>query len=68
MSETKAKAIDMILRIPDENMTYVIGFLQHLEREKEARKTRKMQAFFSAAEAVQVDSDAIANLREESMI
>ena len=70
MSESKAKAIDIILRIPDESMTYVIGVLQNLEglALKPARKTRTMQAFFSAAGQVQVDAEAITDLREERLL
>ena len=73
MSENQAKAMDIILRIPDESMAYVIGVLQNLEALAErpvpmGSKAGKMQAFFSAAGKVRVDADAIASLREESMI
>lgn len=70
MTEIKEQAISLIRRIPDKNMTYVMGFLKNMEAlaEQEDSREKKMEKFFSAAGKVQIDSDAIDRLRSESMI
>ena len=70
MTEIKEQAISLIRRIPDKNMTYVMGFLKNVEAlaMQEDSREKKMEKFFSAAGKIQIDSDAIDRLRSESMI
>lgn len=48
MTRIKEKAVEMIQRIPEENMSYVINILQNLEEmiaDKNADKKQAMSAF-----------------------
>ena len=70
ISEGKERAIDIILRIPDESMNHVIGILRNVEAltVDADHRLHKMERFFSAANNIQIDSNAIDSLRGESMI
>lgn len=48
MTQIKKKAVEMIQRMPDDNMLYVINILQNLEAmstDKAAERERAMEAF-----------------------
>lgn len=50
MTQIKEKAVEMIQRIPDENMFYVINILQNLEAmsaDKNKEKEHAMNAFMN---------------------
>lgn len=50
MTLMKEKAVEMIQRMPEDNMLYVINILQNLEKmleDKEKRKRKAQSAFFA---------------------
>ena len=70
MTVIKEQVIELVRRMPDENMTYILGILKNVEALtiQEPQRDEKMEMFFSAAGKIHIDSDAIDRLRSESMI
>ena len=69
MTEMKEQAITLILRMPDEQMSYVMEVLTNVESmATQGQRTDKLKPFFSLAGKVQIDPKAIDHLRKESMI
>lgn len=74
MTQIKEKAVEMIQRMPDDNMFYVINILENLEamstgsREKKERAMAALQNILSFEKRLPVDFDAereLAEAREE---
>ena len=70
MTEMKEQAVNLIRRIPDKDMTYVLSILKNVDAiaVQESSQEKRMEKFFSAAGKIHIDADAIDRLRSESMI
>ena len=67
ITEMREQAVDMINRIPDEKMIFVLGILQDLTAMTENNMIQG-EDFFSLAGNIDVDADAVDELRSVSMI
>lgn len=70
MTQIKEKAVEMIQRMPDDNMLYVINILENLEamstdsREKKERAMAALQNILSLEKRLPEDFDAKRELTE----
>lgn len=70
MTQIKEKAVEMIQRMPDDNMLYVINILENLEamstdsREKKERAMAALQNILSFEKRLPEDFDAERELTE----
>ena len=60
MTQIKQQAIDIIQRMPDKSMVFVVRMLSDIEANPGIQKPNKpMENFFAAAGKINIDKDAV---------
>ncbi|MBR0149082.1 MAG: hypothetical protein IJM23_07790 [Lachnospiraceae bacterium] len=67
MTQMKEQAVKMIHDIPDDKMIFVLGILQDLAALTEEHQTED-EDFFSLAGNIDIDAEAVEELRAVSMV
>ena len=67
MTQMKEQAVKMIYDIPDDKMIFVLGILQDLTALTEERRAEG-EDFFSIAGNIDIDAEAVEELRMASMV
>ena len=69
MTQIKQQAVDMINRIPDESMVFVLGILKNVEAMTERREAgSELSDFFSLAGNIDIDEDSVNRFRSISTL
>ena len=72
MTATKQRALDMITEMPDEKVEIVIGYMVNLNgsavQPDELTREQKKARFMHSAGKIEIDADAVRELRERSII
>ena len=71
MTSIKERAVEMIQKIPDESMIYIVGILQNfisLNSFPEPKQSENMPKFKASAGKINIDTDAVINYRLDNMI
>lgn len=69
MTQMKQQAVEMIRRIPDENMVFILGILQNIEEMTNQRAGEdSLESFRAAARNISIDQEAVEQYRLENMV